>query len=374
MKCKEPVWPGTKEYMEDFTARIEKLRIPLSGSLELTHRCNLNCVHCYLGPRDERQVHEGREMSTGRVLSLLDEMIAAGCLNLLITGGEPLLREDFAAIYRHARGNGLLVTVFTNGTMVTDDIIQLFRELPPVEVEISLYGATAATYESITGVPGSYEKCLRGVNSLLKNGTRVDLKTVLMTLNSHELYDMENIAKDFGVKFRFDPAISPCLNGNGDPLRLRITPEEAIEKEMADPLRVERWGKFFETFKDSTLGKDLYGCNAGLAAFHLDPSGRLMPCMMTMDIGYDISGSPFMTGWENIMPRIRDRKAGADFACRGCKKINFCGYCPAFFRLENGREDRYSEYLCRLGNLRLQYIYEHRSKGEHNGPQKRSGQ
>jgi radical SAM protein with 4Fe4S-binding SPASM domain len=367
MKCKEPEWPRTKEYLEDFTAKTEKLKIPLSGSLELTHRCNLNCVHCYLGPQDSRQAHKGREIGTSRMLSLLDEITEAGCLNLLITGGEPLLREDFTIIYRYAKEKGLLVTVFTNGTIVTDEIIQLFRDLPPVEVEISIYGASAATYERITGIPGSYERCLRGVKSLLQNGTRVNLKTVLMTLNSHELYDMENIAKELDVKFRFDAAISPCLNGNGRPLSLRITPEEAIEKEMADPLKMERWGNFFKKFKDSTLGNDLYGCNAGLTAFHLDPFGRLMPCMMTMDIGSDISQTPFMTGWENIINRIKDRKAGADFACRGCKKINFCGYCPAFFRLENGREDICSEYLCRMGDLRLQYIHEHMSKGEHDG-------
>jgi MoaA/NifB/PqqE/SkfB family radical SAM enzyme len=82
MKCKEPEWPGTREYLEDFTARIDKLRIPFSGSLELTHRCNLNCVHCYLGPQESRQSHKGREIGTGRMRSLLDEitqrLIAAG--------------------------------------------------------------------------------------------------------------------------------------------------------------------------------------------------------------------------------------------------------------------------------------------------------
>lgn len=371
MKCGTPEWQDTKEYMEVFSARIEKLRIPFSGSLELTHRCNLNCVHCYLGPRDERQIHKAREMGTARVLSLLDEMTAAGCLNLLITGGEPLLREDFAEIYRHARGNGLLVTVFTNGTMITDDILQLFRELPPVEVEISIYGASAATCESMTGVRGSYESCLRGIQDLLRNGIRLNLKTVLTTLNSHEFYAMENMAKEFGVKFRFDAALSPCINGNSGPLSLRISPEDAIEKEMADPLRVERWGKYYDAFKDITLGNNLYGCNSGITVFHLDPFGVLMPCMMTVDITSDIAETSFMSGWRNIN-RITDRKAGAAFVCKGCKKINFCGYCPAFFRLEKGREDIRSEYLCRMGELRLNHIREHMTKGEYDGQQERT--
>ena len=79
-------------------------------------------------------------MNTARVLSVIDEITEAGCLSLLITGGEPLLRHDFSEIYRHAKKSGLLVTVFTNGTLITPAVIELFADLPPQIVEISLYG------------------------------------------------------------------------------------------------------------------------------------------------------------------------------------------------------------------------------------------
>ena len=306
-------------------------------------------------------------MGTARILSLIDEITEAGCMNLLITGGEPLLREDFPEIYRHAKENGLLVALFTNGTIITEKIVELLCELPPVEVEMSIYGATAEVYESITRVPGSYEKCLRGIRSLLEQGIRVNLKTILMTLNRHEFFAMENMAKEFGVRFRFDAAISPCIDGDSAPLGLRVPPEEAVEKEMSDQGKVQSLKKFFERFKDRTLGPDLYGCSSGLTAFHIDPFGFLFPCMMALDMGYDTSGVGFKTVWDNIMPRIRDKKAGADFACRGCVKINVCGYCPGFFRLENGLEDVRSEYLCQMGSLRFQYIRNHVIKGDHDG-------
>ena len=298
-------------------------------------------------------------MGAARILSLIDEMTEAGCMNLLITGGEPLLREDFPEIYRHAKENGLLVTLFTNGTIVTEKIVELLCELPPVEVEITIYGSTAEVYENITRVPGSYEKCIRGIRSLLERGIRVNLKTILMTMNSHEFLAMENMAKEFGVRFRFDAAISPCIDGDNTPLSLRVTPEEAIEKEMSDSAKVQDWKKFLERFKDRMLGSDLYGCSAGLTAFHIDPFGCLFPCMMALDMGHDTAGVGFKTVWDNIMPRIRDKKAGADFACSECVKINICGYCPGFFRLENGREDVRSEYICQMGSLRFQYINDH---------------
>ena len=367
MQCHEPGWPGTEEYLKAFSEKAEQLRIPLSGSLELTRRCNLNCVHCYLGPQSKRQTLQGMEMGAGRIRSLIDEITEAGCMNLLITGGEPLLREDFPEIYCHAKGNGLLVTLFTNGTLFTEKLVEFLCELPPVEVEISIYGSTAEVYESVTRVPGSYEKCIRGIRSLVERGVRVNLKTILMTINSHELFAMENMANEFGVSFRFDAAISPCIDGDNTPLSLRVAPEEAIEKEMSDPGKVQSWKEFFKRFKGRTLGPDLYGCGAGLTAFHIDPFGCLFPCMMAADMGYDTAGVGFKTVWDNIMPRIRNKKAGADFACKGCVKINVCGYCPGFFKLEHGAEDIRSEYLCQMGSLRFQYINDRLMKGDQNG-------
>jgi len=140
-----------------------------------------------------------------------------------------------------------------------------------------------------------------------------------------------------------------------------------LEKEVSDPEKVQNWIKYYKKSKDCRLGSDLYGCNAGITAFHTDPFGCIQPCIMTHDIKYDISTASFMTGWNNIIQRIRDRKAGAAFVCRGCEKINFCGYCPAFFRLENGLEDVRSEYLCQSGSLLYQYIYDRVLKGDHNG-------
>jgi radical SAM protein with 4Fe4S-binding SPASM domain len=301
----------------------------------------------------------------------LDEITEAGCLNLLITGGEPLLREDFPEIYRHAKEKGLLVTVFSNGTLITGKVIELFRHYPPLEVEISLYGATAGTYEKITGVSGSFEKCMSGIKRLLDSNIKVNLKTILMTMNSHELFAMQHIAEGLGVRFRFDAAISPCITGDKSPLDLRVSPEEAIEKELSDPNRFRLWKKYFEGIRGRVLADNLYGCGAGVTGFHVDPSGSLQPCMMTLDIHHDLSDSGFLEGWNNITLRIKEKKAAAEFACRGCEKINLCGYCPAFFRLENGAEDVRSDYICKIGNLRYQYLTNHFQGGEDHDTEER---
>jgi radical SAM protein with 4Fe4S-binding SPASM domain len=129
-------------------------------------------------------------------------------------------------------------------------------------------------------------------------------------------------------------------------------------------VRVRLWEKYYKGMKVHILTDDLYGCGAGVTGFHVDPYGRLQPCMMTLDIQHDISEGGFLSGWNNVTARIRGKKAGPELACRGCEKVNLCGYCPSFFRLESGSEDDRSEYICKMGELRYQRIVNHLLKGE----------
>ncbi|MEW6109940.1 MAG: radical SAM protein [Nitrospirota bacterium] len=355
MKRSQTTWLSDKEYLEQFNNKTVRNRVPVTGSLELTSRCNLKCVHCYLGSQRRRD-HALKEMNTGRILSILDEVTEAGCLRFLITGGEPLSRKDFPEIYRHAKENGLLVTVFTNGTLITEMIAEIFEDLPPQAVEISLYGATAETYEKITRVKGSYGKCMDGIEQLLKRNINLHLKTVLMSLNKHELYAMEGFARECGVRFRFDAAIFPCFNGDMTPLTFRVQPQEAVEKEFSDSERLRHWKEYFERAQKHTIPDTLYNCGAGVISFHVDSDGNLSPCLMTSSPKYDLLRGRFTEGWDNITHGIREKKTGADFACAKCNKRSLCGFCPAFFGLENGAEDICSEYLCAIGENRFKIL------------------
>lgn len=356
MDCAHTSWLSNKEYLQELQRKATQQRIPLSGSLALTHRCNLRCRHCYLGTAETHHGTPHPEMSTEQICSLLDEATEAGCLNLLITGGEPLLRRDFTVIYRHAKLNGLLVTVFTNGTLISDEVVRLFSDLPPYDVEITLYGATAPTYEKITQVKGSFERCVAGIQQLLEHNIQVKLKTILMTLNRHEFTAMENMAKEYGVNFRFDAALFPRLNGDRAPLGLRVLPKEAIAKEIRDEDKLRQWKEFFAKVADIPLSNKLYQCGTGLTIFHIDPYGKLQPCVLTTNYQYDLLQGDFLTGWREVIPRIREKKAGTANTCKDCEIWTLCGHCPAFFELETGAEDVCSDYLCAMGHYRSQAI------------------
>lgn len=345
------------EWMSDFRNRIADRRVPLSGTIELTSRCNLKCVHCYLGPQEEQWKKRSQEMSTEKVLSVVDEIVAAGSLYLLITGGDPMVHKDFKKVYRYAREQGLVVTVFCDGILVNDDIVALFKELPPLMVEISIYGATAETYEAVTRVKGSYPKAIAGIRRLLDNGIKVGLKTVLMTVNQHELPQMRAIAESFGVSFRTDNAIFPCLpNSSKDPLQYRVSPKDAVQAELADPKYAEKWLGYIERRKDVPVGETTYRCGAGVNSFHVDPFGFASPCLMTTQYRHSLQDRSFESLWNRELVQLRSHKPREGYGCNTCEMQVACSGCPGFNYQENGHEDVKSEYVCETTRERWQAI------------------
>ncbi len=114
------------ELFGPLNAKANKLRISLIGSMELTDRCNLSCKHCYINLPANDRVARAAELSTEEVCRILDEMAEAGCLWLLLTGGDPFLRPDFLDIYTHAKKRGFFLFINTNGTMITQKIADYF--------------------------------------------------------------------------------------------------------------------------------------------------------------------------------------------------------------------------------------------------------
>ncbi len=182
---------------EEFAQRIlspEKYeRIPLSGSIEVTSRCNLRCVHCYISCPMNDPSAISKELNLESLKNIIDQIVDEGCLWLLITGGEPFVRADFLDFYVYARKKGLFITLFTNGTLINNSIADKLAEFGPSLLEITLYGRTEKTFESVTRVPGSYRRCMQGIELLMARGINLGLKTMIITLNKHELWEMKKI-------------------------------------------------------------------------------------------------------------------------------------------------------------------------------------
>jgi radical SAM protein with 4Fe4S-binding SPASM domain len=336
--------------------RLSGKRVPIGGSLELTQRCNNRCVHCYNNLAAGDKAALKNELSLDEHCRIIDEIAGFGCLWLLLTGGEIFLRKDFLDIYTYAKQKGLIVTLFTNGTLITADMADYLAQLPPFSIEITLYGNTAETYESISGVPGSFDRCMRGIRLLLDRRLPLKLKTMAIAQNKHEIFDMKRfVEEELALNFKFDAMVNPRRDCSQSPLEVRLTPSEIVELDLEDPDRVTEWKQFAARFNKPVVNPakidKLYQCGAGLQSFAIDPFGRMSACMLSGNT-YDLRKGSFKEGWEEYLFSLRQLKITRKTKCSDCQIKSMCGMCPANSELECRDAEAPVDFLCEVAHLR----------------------
>ncbi len=337
---------------------LNPMRVPVNGTIEVSDRCPLDCAHCYNNlPMDDSSARN-REMSLADHKRLLDELAEMGCLWLLYTGGEIFARHDFLEIYTYAKQKGFIVTLFTNGTMITERIADYLKAFPPFAIEITLYGGTKETYEALTGVPGSYEKCFRGIKLLLDRNLPLKLKTVAVSINVHEVPLMKSIAEELGLEFKFDPMINPRIDCSASPLEVRLSPAEIVALDLDDPERVAEWRRLALDCAPippkSDADAQVYSCGGGVNSWAIDPYGDLSICVLSHVDRYNVRTGTFREGWETYLRGVRSRKAERITKCTRCALRSLCGQCAANGELEAGDAEAPVDFLCQTAHLRAE--------------------
>jgi radical SAM protein with 4Fe4S-binding SPASM domain len=332
-------------------------RTPMEVSIELTHRCPLECQHCYNNLPMADKSARNRELSLEEHKRLLDQIAESGCFWILFTGGEIFARADFLEIYAYAKSKGFLITLFTNGTMVTERIANFLAEYRPFAIEITLYGATRETYETLTQIPGSYDRCMRGIRMLLDRKLPLKLKTVPTTINRHEVYEMQRMAEqDFGVDFKFDPLVNPRTDCSQSPIAVRLNPEDAVALDFHEPRRRADYKKLIDRDlagpANSFNSEDMYTCGGGLTSCAIDPYGQISICVLSHQESYDWRSGDFRTGWDDFLGRVRGKKRTRQSKCDSCRIHSLCGMCAANGELEKGDAESPVEFLCEVAHLR----------------------
>jgi len=350
--------------------KIKEKRIPLSFDLEITARCNNNCHHCYIClPTGDSQA-KMKELSLDEIRLLAGEAVSLGAIWCLITGGEPLLRDDFFEIYLDLKKKGLLVSVFTNATLINEEHVKLFKKYPPRDIEVSVYGVTKATYEKVTRKPGSYKAFMHGLNLLLENGIKVRLKAMAIRSNFHELPLIAQFCRERTRDyFRFDPLLHLRLDRdqtrNERIKSERLTSQEIVALEKADLERFQalenNCDKLIKPECSKHVCNHLFHCGAGIGSFVLGHDGNFRLCISLQqpDCVYDLRKGCVADAWQNFVPRVREMRAGNKKfleTCRACPIFNLCLWCPAHAYLEEGAMDAYVPYFCAVAHARAEAL------------------
>jgi radical SAM protein with 4Fe4S-binding SPASM domain len=344
-------------FSADLHQRHAAERVPLQVSIEVTRRCPLECLHCYNNlPMGDVEAKR-RELSKEEHFRMLDELVEMGCFWILYTGGEIFARKDFLEIYTYAKKKGFLVTLFTNGTIINEQIADYLAEWPPFAIEITLYGRTRETYEALTAIPGSYDRCLRGIRLLKERGLPLKLKTVATSINKHEVVAMRRFAEDeLGVEFKMDGQINPRIDCSQSPLAVRLTPEEVVALDMNAPKGESEYRRLanrdLENPPNLAQIDTVYHCGGGMSGFAINAYGEMGICVISQQETFSVREIGLRRVWEDSLLRLRSRKRTRVTKCIQCRIQSLCGMCPANGEMESGDRESPVEFLCHVAHLR----------------------
>lgn len=344
-----------QEY-KDFSSRIwDKSvtgRLPTRVQFEITYRCNIHCVHCYTDPFNNPSDIR-RELTFDEILRIFDELREAGVLWMLLTGGEAVVHSRFKEIYREAKARGFIVSLFSNGTTITDDLADFLAADPPFQLEVSCHGATDATFDQVTQVPGSFRRFKEGIGNILARGLPLRIKTKAMKENRHELMKIKEFVETLGLDFNLNTTIQPRLNGDLSSTDHRLPPSEVVDLEF---------GNFFDTEKETcqTPGAEglqevffrpptddrLFRCGCGTNAVVINPYGVARACTFTTQPAFDLKEVTLQSAWEGLVHEIRTARYSPEVPCRSCPVHLLCGKNPAMAIHETGSSEAPVEYFC----------------------------
>ena len=341
-------------------AALRAANVPRSFVLELTARCTNDCRHCYINlPAGDCAARE-RELTVAEIMDLAGQAVELGALWCLLTGGDPLLRDDFAEIYTRLKRLGLLVSVYTNATLISEAHARLWRELPPRDLEVTVYGVTEATYARVTRRPGSFAAFQRGLALLEEYGVPVHLKAMALRGNFDEFPAIVAFCRAHTKgAFRFDAQLHLRVDGNAErneEIRAeRLTPEEVMACERLEPRRLQALQERCARPPADTDDRRLFRCGAGIGNFAISYEGQYRLCLALTASGttYDLRDGTLREAWQDFTPSVRARQATA-FSCGVCALSDLCMNCPAHAFLETGDMAEKVEYFCAIARARSQ--------------------
>jgi radical SAM protein with 4Fe4S-binding SPASM domain len=359
--------------LEDFSLWEKKKQkgALFSFTLETTARCNNRCRHCYINLPETDSSARADELSLAQLKDIADQAVDLGAVWCLITGGEPLLRDDFEELYFYLKKKGLLVSVFTNATLISESHVRLFQKYPPRDLEVTVYGMTQKIYGRVTRRPDLFNAFRAGLSRLLEAGVKVNLKAVPIKANIDEYKEIADFCRKYSHgPFRFDPLIHLRFDRDekkNEQIRpQRLSPEQIASLERRDEKRFVALQRNCNRLILPETGRQvqpfLFTCGAGLSDFVVSYNGffRLCSSLWHPECIYDLKNGSVKEARQILVPKVRSMTSydpGFLNSCAKCRLVNLCLWCPANAWLETGRMDLGSQYFCRVAKARAQEVF-----------------
>jgi len=315
---------------------------------ELTRRCNLNCVHCRAG--SERGPYPG-ELGTDKCLEILGQISEVGKPIVILTGGEPLLREDLFDLAVRGTELGLRMVMATNGTLLTPETIERVKASGIKRVSISIDGAEEKQHDAFRKVPGAFKGALEGIRLLREGDVDFQINTTITRHNIGDINKILDLSVELGAVahhiFLLVPTGRAREMSNQEidardyeqvltwfyqmrervPLHLKATCAPHYYRILRQEAHRKGEKVNFETYGLDAVTR---GCLGGTAFCFISNQGVVQPCgYLDLNCG-DLRTATFQSVWresENFN-QLRDFSLYKG-KCGRCEYVRFCGGCRA---------------------------------------------
>ena len=315
--------------------------IPMIVTWELLDKCSFGCPFCYIVGHSRHKVVRFQDIKPE-----LQKLIDRGLLYCMMTGGEATLHTDFKEIYRFLKENGVIVELYTNGSLISDDMIDLFREYPPYRIEISIYGVTQKNFETAVDTNKfKYDRILQNTLKLQENGFSIRCKTPLNKLTLKEFDYIRDWCKEKNILHYYSTNIYEAYDG-ADMNSYEVDLDISMTYEAKKILEIEEMYPGDIDVTSSPKGKTCYTCGIRNYGLHINSGFQLMPCSEThfeesksniLDVGIDSAISKYR---KFVNPFIGKGIVG----CTGCEASNHCKMCSAKAEPVRDENERITEF------------------------------
>jgi radical SAM protein with 4Fe4S-binding SPASM domain len=317
-----------KEKIRNVYFRKKKL---MQVHLDLTYRCNLRCVHCYVN----KEVTES--LDTRKVLSIIDELYEMGTFRLTFSGGDPLLREDLFDIIKYARQKKFAITVKTTGMLIDEKAASCMAAIPVNLIDMTVFSDQPEVHDSITAIHGSCMRAFNAIELLKKHRVHVRAMYPIIKNNVDSVQSVMKRLDQSNIDYLPSFSITPKTDGSLIPYDYAVEPAKRAEVYLKENVFKKKIRKV-ESNRIEYRSNDIL-CFAGHTLLYISPDGTVYPCVNWPVVLGNVRQCSIKEIWNNsdALRIIKSLTFNDRTECFSCSLLEFCSFCPGTSYIETGK-------------------------------------
>lgn len=312
--------------------------IPISGTFELTPRCNFNCRMCYVHLKPEQIPQYGRELTAKEWIRIAQEAKEAGTTWLCVTGGEPLMHPEFETIWKELSQMGFFITLQTNASLIQGKMARLLEEYPPRGVKITLYGSNDEVYEEVCQVKEGFTRVDQGIRNLAEMKIPVQLISTVIRQNEEDVKKMAFYAYLHKLPWMATGGVKASVrNANSEAREVRVQEKLDEQKKAEIQYRLEKAPVNIER-KPCTYCKDYR------LGYWVTWNGEMRFCSFMNEPYIPVRNQAFLKSWQELIAYEEALEWPEE--CKACEAQNVCEKCAGTLAAECGNPHQVTEEFC----------------------------